>query len=65
MSDLCVDSVVLTTVSERTNNLFPWIRTLKKLIVTQLFNKYPTYFGTRSFIAVFTKPATGPCLKPI
>jgi hypothetical protein len=39
---------------------------LEKLIVAQLINKFPTFYVTRKFIAVFTKqPATGPCPEVI
>jgi hypothetical protein len=37
-------------------NAPPWSRViLKKLIVTQLANKFHAFYGTRRFIIVFTK----------
>jgi hypothetical protein len=36
---------------------------LKKLIVTQLVKKFPDFYGTLSFISLFTKPATYTCHK--
>jgi hypothetical protein len=44
--------------------LTPWSSVLlEKLIVTQLV-KFPTFYGTRMFITVFTRPATRPFPEP-
>jgi hypothetical protein len=37
------------------DDLTPWRRVHEALIVAQLFDKYPTFYGTRSFIIVFTR----------
>jgi hypothetical protein len=37
---------------------------LKKLIIAQLVKKFLAFHGTRSFIAVFKEPATGPYHEP-
>jgi len=42
--------------NKQTNKQTLWSSVLrKKLIVTQLLKKLPTFFGTRRFITVFTK----------
>jgi hypothetical protein len=41
-------------------HLTPWSRGLiEKLIVAQMVNNYPAFYGTKIFIIVFM-PATGP-----
>jgi hypothetical protein len=38
------------------NHLTPWSRgLLEKLTVSQLVKKFPAFYGTRRFIAAFTK----------
>jgi hypothetical protein len=43
----------------------PWSSVLEKLNGSQLVKKFPTFYGTRSFITAFTKvPATCPYPGP-
>jgi hypothetical protein len=37
---------------------------LEKPPVTHLLKNFPTFYGTRRFITVFTRAATGPYLDP-
>jgi hypothetical protein len=53
---------VTTSFVPLLNKLTPWSWVLlEKLIVTQPVKKFPTFYGTRWFITVFTTACVGPC----
>jgi len=37
------------------DNLMPWARALLEKLIPQLFKKFPTFYGTKRFITVFTR----------
>jgi hypothetical protein len=37
----------------------------EKSVVIQLFKKFPTIFGTRSFITIITRACHCPCVEPV
>jgi hypothetical protein len=51
---LTVSTLVYRHYKEFINELTPWSRVLLvKLIAANLVKKFPTFYGTRNFIAVF------------
>jgi len=50
------NSEIMYTLYFLSRQLTPWSRVLlEKLTVTQLVKKFPAFYGTRSFITMFTK----------
>jgi hypothetical protein len=50
----------------RTNQLTPWSRVLlEKVPVTQLLDNFPTFYGIRRFIIVFTRGRKSETLRSI